>query len=1160
MKPLNLLKSFITGMFMLLSVYGMAQTIGDYRSQATGTWTTLATWQRLNSIGPEVWVTPTAPQGYPGQNAIPGTVTIRNAHTVTLDVSPANSIGNLTIGEGTSGILAVGIAADNTFTLTCTGNITIAIGATLQTGGNGGGTHTINVAGNFTNNGIFNFNVAATDLATVNFNGSTDSNISGTGATFTFYNIALSKGASSNVNVSANIRLNNTLNFAANSLLVVSSNSNLTVAAAGIISGFNSSRYIQLDGTSGTNSNLIKINSGATANWVMTYPIGTSTGGYTPLVIPTVTIAPTANSTLSVKAINKGSSIGALRRVFRLVVTGNAAATTFTNGAFNYNNTTDISAGDTEANYTTEWRLAAGGVWTNIATIAAPTNVFTVVGPSAATTSLTTGNYFYTIGTSTGYPAAWYSYQDGAFSNPEVWTLDPSGTTLDNPLNIAPLPGDEITILNGITVTNDVSNLIIGSTTIEAGATLDMSTTTGNNLGIVTGGGLLRVNGTALPSGTYTAFVATTGGTIEYYNTSGTLPTTQTTYNKLKLTSSAGSPVFILASNLTVNGTFDITTTAGTATWQINDGTANQRTITLNGNLTVGSGGRITVSTSGLTAPHIMTIAGANFTNSGIVKFFDTTDAQLEEADYTSGAVYTNALKVNAVNVTFTGATDNTVTCSGVTDFYRFIVNKGTGQQALLTVNSSATSNFRLFGPTNIGSGGGVPPNEYSDNSLSIINGTLQLTGSITIATLDMTTGNDYFSIPQNGALWLNGAGVTVAVTDNSAANAGALTKRLMLSGMLRVTLGTLNGGTGSGIGSEDGGTYFQEGGTVTCWQFRPRAAGTGIFSFNMTGGTLNVGYNNGLDGGFDNDDFCRFDLRSTNSTFQMSGGILNVAKPTNDDGAAGGGIWIGSSAGNYSVTGGTINVYTGFVRALDEYPFHISSTGALYNLNIHRESGTLSAQLLAKTAAAGPPPIATISGLTVSNNLTLVDGVSDPTFNCTNLALTVGGNFDMQTGTTFTPGTGVITFNGTGAQAWTHNGAITSLASVVVNKTVATTLTLGGAIAFPPITTALTLTSGILADGGKTITLSGAGTLTNNATHSGAGAINYNSGSGTILGTGGTFGNLTISINGTIATGGNQTVTGNFRLIGGNTTLNIGSNNLTVLGNIYRAPLKTQS
>jgi fibronectin-binding autotransporter adhesin len=1153
MKPLKFL---ISCLFVLSSLYGMAQAVGDYRSQATGPWTTLATWQRLNSTGPEVWLTPTAPQGYPGQNAIPGTVTIRNTHTVTLDVSPANSIGNLVVGEGVSGILALGINANNTFTLTCTGNITVAAGATLQAGGDGGGVHTINLGGNFTTSNIVNFNPAAADVVNVNFNGSANRTISiptNTSGTYTFNSLTLTTGASSNVNVNdANIRVNGTITFAANGLLVVNSSSNITLGNAATFSGNNNLRYIQLDGTSGANSNLIKINNASTANWVMTFPIGSSTGGYTPLVIPTVTTNPTANSTLSVKAIYKGSSIGALRRIFRLTVTGNAVPTTFSNGVFNFINPTDISTGDVVGNYTTIWSLTAGGVWTNIDNIPAPTTFFTVADGAPATAPLATGTYFYTIGTSTGYPTAWYSYQDGIFSNPEVWTLDPSGTTLDNPLNIAPLPGDQITILNGITVTSDVSNLIIGSTTIEAGATLDMSTTTGNNLGIVSGAGLLRVNGTALPSGTYTAFVATTGGTIEYYNTSGTLPTTQTTYNKLKLTATAGAPIFTLASNLTLNGTFDITTTGGTATWQINNGTANQRTITLSGNLTVGSGGRITVSTSGTAAPHIMTIAGSNFTNSGIVKFFDTTDAQLEEADYTSGAVYTTALKGNAVNVTFTGATDNTVTCSGVTDFYRFIVNKGTGQQALLTVNSSATSNFRLFGPTNIGSGGGVPPNEYSDNSLSIINGTLQLTGSISIANLDMTAGNDYFSIPQNGALWLNGAGVTVNVTDNNPANAGVLTRRLMLSGMIRVTAGTLNGGISAGIGSEDGGAYFQEGGTVTCWQFRPRAAGTGIFSFNMTGGTLNVGYNNGLNGGYDNDDYSRFDLNTANSTFQMSGGVINVAKPTNPSGALGGGIYIGSSPGNYFVTGGTINAYIDLVRTGEDYPFYITSSAPLYNLNVYRASGVATAQILSVAAAAGPPAKIAISSLTVSNNLTLIDGALDPTFSTNNLALTVGGNFDMQSGTTFTPGTSVITFNGTGAQTWTHNGTITSLASVVMSKTAGTTLTLAGANVFPNITTALTLTSGTLADGGKTITVSGTGTLTNNATHSGAGVIDYTSTTGTIVGSGGTFGNLTITTNATIATNGSQTVIGTLRLVGASTTLNIGSNALTVLGNIF--------
>lgn len=65
------------------SAYG--QTIGDYRSNASGDWSTLSTWQRLNSIGPNVWATPTISQGYPCQNA-PAKIYILNSHNVTCGI------------------------------------------------------------------------------------------------------------------------------------------------------------------------------------------------------------------------------------------------------------------------------------------------------------------------------------------------------------------------------------------------------------------------------------------------------------------------------------------------------------------------------------------------------------------------------------------------------------------------------------------------------------------------------------------------------------------------------------------------------------------------------------------------------------------------------------------------------------------------------------------------------------------------------------------------------------------------------------------------------------------------------------------------------------------------------------------------------------------
>ena len=91
----------------------------------------------------------------------------------------------------------------------------------------------------------------------------------------------------------------------------------------------------------------------------------------------------------------------------------------------------------------------------------------------------------------------WYSYQTGNFNDGTTWTLDPSGTTYDNGMSDVPGTGDAIVILNGFTVTADISSSVV-ATTIEAGGILDMSTETGWDLGTVTGQGLLRMNGVNL--------------------------------------------------------------------------------------------------------------------------------------------------------------------------------------------------------------------------------------------------------------------------------------------------------------------------------------------------------------------------------------------------------------------------------------------------------------------------------------------------------------------------------------------------------------------------------------------------------------------------------------------------------------------------------------
>ena len=1050
------------------------------------------------------------------------------------------------------------IRAVNYYNLTHSGTGTVTVG-------------TISIAGDLTESstGTFNF------TGTTTFNGSATQTISGTG-TFSFVNLTLNTTGASNLLVNRDITITGVLNFAAaNGLVVVNSTSNITLGNAATITNANPSRYIQLDGSTSAGSQLIKTSTNNVNSWQILFPIGTSSGGYTPvdLSFSTMNNAPTAGNTLAVKAIYNNSIQGQLRRTFRLI--SNAAGTTFSNGRFYINSSTDVSGGDALANYTAYWYLNNGisgnGAWTtltgsinNSVGVNFPTNppgYYFIT--TAAAQALSTGTYYYTMGSSTAYPNTWYSYQTGVWSNWQNWTLDPSGTTLVNGLNLPPQPGDAIVILNGIIITNDISGQVTSSATINSGGTLNMAATTGNTLGTVSGAGLLRIQGINLPTGTYTGFVAAgTGGTVEYYNTGGTLPAGQTIYNKLLLSNTTGAAIsFTTVNNLVVNSDFNITQTggAGTVGWQINNATATARAISILGDFTVSSGGRITVGTGAPGSQHSLSLMG-NFTNNGIVQFFDGTDGAFSGANYTSGAIWTTALKGNAVNVTFSGLPDRTITCNGQTDFYRLIVDKGINQQSVLTLNSSNVSNFRLFGPNNIDNDMVTETfAAVSNESLSLENGTLQLTGNINIPNLivDTNASPDYsggWPIPQTAALWVNGAGVTIQVTTTS--DTGDNGRQIYVYGLLRLTSGTINMGHSRGLLGGGSGVFLIEGGTLNTKQFRTTYLGTANrFSYTQTNGIVNVG-TTGIPG-IDVNTYPRFALPYPECTFIMSGGTLNVAAPMASGTSNNGGILINAAPSNISVTNGTVNVLT----PASTTNFTINSTAPFYNLNITKAgAGAGVANLAALDFNDGAGAVTIPVQPLVVTNLTL-STTGSPTLNCLGNNLTIAGNLDVQSGSTLTPGANTITFSGSGAQAWTHSGTITSLNNVVLNKS-AGTLTLGGTQAFPNITggtVGLTLTQGTLNDGDKAISVTGA--LINNATHvspSALGSIILNG--ATSIGGSGTFGNLTISTNNSVATTGDHTVNGTLRLVGANTTLNIQSNSLSALGNIYDAAAGTTS
>jgi hypothetical protein len=1095
-------------------------------------------------------------------NATPGpldNVIIAAGHQVTYRSTNQpgallRSVLNLTV----NGTLFFG-NGNNTTTFGVLADVTVGAAGTIRNGATGTNTHTFNIGGDLLNNNIVNFATlpaAGSTSTTVAFTGSGQA-ITGTGGTTFFYNLTNSGG---NVSTILPLRINGALAFSGNSILSVLDPANITLGNVATVTGYGTNSYIQLDGKATSTSQLFRENSGATGQWRMIYPVGTPTGGYTPLDLTTggagviAGTAPTANSTLAIKPIFNTSIQGQLRRTFRLVVAGNAAATTLNSGArFYYNETEDVSGGDVEANYDTNWFLNAGnGSWTAITgTITAASDYFS----TGATQPLSNGTYYYTIGNANAYPMTWYSYQTGTWKNWENWTQDPSGTTLVNPLNLPPQPGDQVVILNGFTITADTSNISLGSTTIQGGAVLDMTTMTNNTLGTVSGAGLLRIGSVNLPAGTYTNFVtAGTGGTVEYYNTGGALSTTQTVYNKLWLTNSTNAAItFVTGSDLTVNSDFNITQTSGngSVTWQINNGTNNRRILALNGNLTVSAGGRVRTSggqTSGTT--HAMTITG-NLVNNGSIKFFDDTDAQLNDGAYTAGSIYTRALKLNTVYVTVTGLNNNSFTLNGQTDFYRLIVNKGTGQQAMLTINSSDVANFRIFGPNNLdynSAGANAAPNFLSNNDLVLVNGTLQLQGSITIPNLAMNAGAGIgggWPIPQSAALWVNGDNITITVTDGTVSDTG---RQIYVFGLLRLTKGIINMGYSRGLLGGGAGVFQIEGGTLNTWQIRTTYLGSNNrFAYKQSGGTVNVG---AITGPAVND-YPRFALPYPECSFEMSGGTLTVSTPTTGGETTAGGIMISAATGNVNVTGGTVNAQLPATAT----NFTINSTSPFYNLNILKANTTGASDAVLgdlafdDTTPAGPY---TRTGLplTILNNLAITGG--NATLDCNNYALTVGGNFQIGTGTFYTPDNNVTTFNGTAAQAWTVDGTISNLYDVIMQKS-AGTLTLGGGGTYPNITSTLQLTAGTLADNNKALNVTG--TLSNSAVHtsSGAAGITLNTGgtATTIGGANGTFGNLTLSTTNVVSLAGAQTVTKILRLNGATTVFNIASYSLTVLGDI---------
>ena len=394
----------------------------------------------------------------------------------------------------------------------------------------------------------------------------------------------------------------------------------------------------------------------------------------------------------------------------------------------------------------------------------------------------------------------YYTFISGDWSTPGIWTTDPTGLT-----SVAPaVPGasDAVFVINNKVVTNTVIARTVTATFIQSNATLDLGIITGNNLGTVSGSGLIKLSSTSFPLGTFTSFVSATGGTIEYYNVAGVLPSIST-YNNLKISNSTGAANTCIFPNVTnptnyeLNGDLTLSNT-GAGSLIVSLGNANTNVINLIVNKGVTLSAGVTFNAGNFNAIHQVEVL-RNFTNNGTVQF--------------SNSAQFTASSNGAVNLKFSGLNNAVLSCNSTTNLYTLIVNKGIDAGTTLQVTSASLGNLELYS---------------NGDAIQLITGTLRLNSNTSITRVN---GGATFQIPSTSRLWIDGASVLI----NGSANG------IQVDGEFKVTSGDFSiGNEGLIVGLN--GLISIDGGINTVEKIRPVVAvGAQEGTFAMTSGVLNV-------------------------------------------------------------------------------------------------------------------------------------------------------------------------------------------------------------------------------------------------------------------------------------------------------------------------------
>ncbi|MCA8832744.1 beta strand repeat-containing protein [Hymenobacter pini] len=233
----------------------------------------------------------------------------------------------------------------------------------------------------------------------------------------------------------------------------------------------------------------------------------------------------------------------------------------------------------------------------------------------------------------------------------------------------------------------------------------------------------------------------------------------------------------------------------------------------------------------------------------------------------------------------FTGAGNATFSGSGTTDLQSVTLAKSVRADVVemnlpaFTVKGAASTDGFLLTRTT----GTTPVDDMT--------GTLKISGTNTVS--NKVFGVVSYIIPATGGFWLNNPNFTVVGQTGSGT----------VNGLLRVSAGTYNVGTGAGNSLVFGANsvYTQEGGTLSTTgrftNFTGASSVSGTMTFTMSGGTLNVATVANASG---------TPSLGVNGPTTISGGTINLVQRSTATTPLDY-YW----AGTYGFTGGTLNIGT---------------------------------------------------------------------------------------------------------------------------------------------------------------------------------------------------------------------------------------------------------